>query len=46
MKKPQPDFYGSNTGTCTLNGTKTLAIFHTCNKNDIRAVFCYTWLKQ
>ena len=26
--------------------TKTLAIFHTCNKNDIRAVFCYTWLKQ
>ena len=27
-------------------GTKTLAIFHTCNKNDIRAVFCYTWPKQ
>lgn len=26
--------------------TKTLAIFHTCNKNDIRAVFCYTWPKQ
>lgn len=26
--------------------TKTLAIFHTCNKNDIRAVFCYTWLKH
>ena len=26
--------------------TKTLAIFHTCNKNDIRAVFCYTWSKQ
>lgn len=26
--------------------TKTLAIFHTCNKNDFRAVFCYTWSKQ
>ena len=26
--------------------TKTLAIFHTSNKNDIRAVFCYTWPKQ
>ena len=26
--------------------SKTLAIFHTCNKNDIRAVFCYTWPKQ
>ena len=26
--------------------TKTLAIFHTSNKNDIRAVFCYTWSKQ
>lgn len=29
--------------SCT---TKTLAIFHTCNKNEIRAVFCYTWSKQ
>ena len=26
--------------------SKTLAIFHTCNKNEIRAVFCYTWSKQ
>lgn len=26
--------------------SKTLAIFHTSNKNDIRAVFCYTLLKQ
>lgn len=26
--------------------SKTLAIFHTSNKNDIRAVFCYTWIKQ